>query len=285
MRRRRFLALTAAALAAPRRGRAEIQWRGRAFGADCALTLRGPERDAARALAALPALIETIEAEFSLHRPSALTRLNASGRLEAPSPAFRALLTLADRAHRLTDGAFDPSVQPRWRALAEGKPPEGPVGWARVGLAPAVTLEPGMALTFNGVAQGFGADAVAALLASHGFEEALIDMGEVAALGGPFRIGLADPAHGLLGTRSLTGRALATSSPGATLVNGSPHILHPRGLRPLWSSVTVEAASAALADALSTGLVFLERDRIAALARPAGIRVTLVDPAGDLETI
>jgi hypothetical protein len=31
--------------------------------------------------------------------------------------------------------------------------------------------------------------------------------------------------------------------------------------------------------------VFLDRDRIAALARPAGIRVTLVDPAGDLETV
>jgi thiamine biosynthesis lipoprotein len=195
------------------------------------------------------------------------------------------LLALADRAHRLTDGAFDPSVQPLWRALAEGHAPDGPVGWSRVGVADAVTLPPGMALTFNGVAQGFGADAVAALLAAHGFEEALIDMGEIAALGGPFRLGLADPEHGLLGARSLTGRALATSSPRATLVNGRPHILHPRGLPPLWSSVTVEAPSAALADALSTGLVFLERDRSAAPVRTGFVRVTVVNPAGDLETI
>jgi thiamine biosynthesis lipoprotein len=142
-----------------------------------------------------------------------------------------------------------------------------------------------MALTFNGIAQGFGADVVKAHLAAHGFAHALIDIGETAALGGPFRLAVEDPVHGPLATRTLTGTAIATSSPGATLVNGQPHILHPRGLPPLWSTVSVEATSAALADALSTALVFLTTDRIAALRHPGLIRVTLVDPDGNLTTI
>ena len=85
MNRRRFLALSVAALATP--AEAETRWQGRAFGADCALSLRGPIHAAEAALASLPTLIEAIEADFSLHRPSALTDLNATGRLATPSPA------------------------------------------------------------------------------------------------------------------------------------------------------------------------------------------------------
>lgn len=282
MNRRRFLALAAAALATP--AQAETRWQGRAFGADCALTLHGDAGAAEAALRSLPALIDRIEAEFSLHRPSALVQLNATGWL-APSPSFRALAELADAVHRLTGGAFDPTVQPLWQARAEGRPNLVSIGWEHVQRGPKITLQPGMALTFNGIAQGFGADAVKAHLAAHGFDSALIDMGEVAALGGPFRLGIQDPIHGQLAARRITGTAIATSSPTATLVNGQPHILHPKGLPPLWSTVSVEATSATLADALSTALVFLTADQIAALNHPGLIRVTLVDAQGNLTTL
>ncbi|MEZ5797770.1 MAG: FAD:protein FMN transferase [Paracoccaceae bacterium] len=285
MNRRRFLTLAACALATPAAARAETAWQGRAFGADCRIALSGPRRAADRALAALPALIAGIEAQFSLHRPSALTTLNATGRLDAPTPAFQALMRLADSVHHLTGGAFDPTVQPLWQAAARGQPPDAPTGWHRVTRGDPILLQPGMALTFNGIAQGFAADAVRALLRAHGFDHALIDMGEIAALGGPFRIAMADPAHGPLASRSLTGGALATSSPWATLVGGQPHIRHPEGHPPLWSTVAVLADTAALADALSTALVFLPRDRIAALRCPGLIRTTLVDPAGNLTTV
>lgn len=283
MNRRGFLALSAAALASP--AQAQTRWQGRAFGAGCTLALTGPTRQAETALATLPALIEAIEADFSLHRPSALTRLNATGHLADPSPAFRALMDLADAIHRLTDGAFDPTVQPLWQAAAEGRANTAPIGWHHVRRGEGITLHPGMALTFNGIAQGFGADAVRAHLAAHGFEHALIDMGETTALGGPFRLGLQDPTHGQLATRTLTGSAIATSSPGATLVNGQSHILHPRGLPPLWSTVSVEATSAALADALSTALVFLPAHRIARLGHRGLSRVSLIDPDGNLTTV
>jgi thiamine biosynthesis lipoprotein len=283
MNRRRFLALSAAAVATP--AQAQTRWRGRAFGADCTLTLTGPSREAEAALATLPALIECIEADFSLYRPSSLTTLNATGHLANPSAAFRALMDLADAIHRMTDGAFDPTVQPLLQAAAEGRRNTAPIGWHYVQRDPGVTLAPSMALTFNGIAQGLGADAVKVHLAAHGFDRALIDMGETTALGGPFRLGLQDPTHGQLATRTLTDAAIATSSPRATLVRGRPHILHPKDLPSLWSTVSVEATSAALADALSTALVFLTTDQIADLRHPDLKRVTLIDTDGNLTTV
>jgi thiamine biosynthesis lipoprotein len=272
VRRRRFLSIVAAAgLAGP--VRAAPDWSGRGFGADLALTLSGAG-DRAGVLAALPRLIARIEAEFSLHDPaSALSRLNAGAMLE-PSPTFAALIQAADRLHRLTGGAFDPSVQALWTGSG------GPVGWERMPRTDgALRLPPGMALTFNGIAQGFAAEAARALLAAHGYREALIDLGEMAALGGPWQVGIADPAHGLVATRRLTGGAIATSSARATLLRGGPHILHP-AREVQWSTVSVEAGEATLADGLSTAMVLMSRAEIEALL-PLVRRVVLVDARGD----
>ncbi len=286
MNRRRFLSLSAVAALLPGVACAETRWTGIALGADCEVTLTGNAVQAARALAALPLLLDAIEADFSLYRAaSAVNRLNADGRLDDPSPAFRALMQLSGRVHRLTDGAFDPTVQSLWRASAAGTDGSAaPMGWHRVQTQPPI-LPSGMALTFNGIAQGFATDAARALFESHGFTRALIQIGETAALGGPFRLAMQDPDHGQLGTVTLTDMAIATSSPFATRVNGHPHIQHPLGLPPLWSTVSVRATSAALADALSTALVFLPRARIAALDIPEVQTVTLVDLQGNLSTL
>ena len=286
MNRRRFLSMSAVAALLPGVACAETRWTGIALGADCEVTLTGNAVQAARALAALPLLLDAIEADFSLYRAaSAVNRLNADGRLDDPSPAFRALMQLSGRVHRLTDGAFDPTVQSLWRAIAAGTDGSAAaMGWHRVQTQPPV-LPPGMALTFNGIAQGFATDAARALFASYGFTNALIQIGETAAIGGPFRLGLQDPDFGQLGSLTLTDMAIATSSPFATRVNGHPHIQHPLGLPPLWSTVSVRATSAALADALSTALVFLPRARIAALDIPEVQAVTLVDLQGNLSTL
>jgi thiamine biosynthesis lipoprotein len=286
--RRRFLTICAASALWPRRARGAAGWRGLALGAEVSVTLEGPGAEAA--LADLPGLLARIEAVFSLYRESELVRLNASGAARV-SPWLGQALALCDRLHRLTGGAFDPTVQPLWRALAEGgdlAEARGQIGWGRVRLGERVVLGEGQALTLNGMAQGFAADLVRGWLAARGFTRALVDMGEQAALGGPWRIGIEDPAAGLLASRTLRdGRALATSAPRATLVAGQPHILHPQGLPPLWSTVSVEADSAALADGLSTALVFATRDKIAALRAtlPDLGPVALVDAKGDLQTV
>ncbi|QFT64750.1 FAD:protein FMN transferase [Roseivivax sp. THAF30] len=288
MKRRRFLTLAAAFACAPSFAVAQT-WRGRALGAEVSVALSGPRPDVDAALAAIPGWLEEVEAEFSLYRPdSALSRLNAAGHLD-PSSAFAALMTEADAAHRLSGGLFDPTVQPLWRALAAGHDAESArslIGWDKVRRAGAIRLGPGQALTFNGIAQGFATDLVTDRLAARGFTHALIDIGETRALGGPFRLGLEDPVQGFLGQRTLTGGAIATSSPGAMALGGGAHILGPRKERPVWSTVSIEADRAVRADALSTAAVFMDQHALGRLKTEAGLsRITCVAEDGRLLTL
>lgn len=284
MKRRRFLMITAAVAATPL---AASDWRGQALGADLSVTLAGP--GAERALADLKPLVGRLDATFSLYRASELTDLNGAGH-GRPSPWLSRALALCDELHRLTGGVFDPTVQPLWRALAEGGDTgaaAATIGWGRVALGSDVRLGPGQALTLNGMAQGLAADLVRDWLRLRGFGRALVNMGEYAALGGPFRLELEDPEAGPLGQVSISGRAMAVSSPGALSVGGRAHILHPKGQAPLWSTVAVQAESAALADGLSTALVFADAAEIAALRRRRAdiSRVIVVDQAGGLTTL
>lgn len=294
--RRRVLRLAAALVALPWAVRAAGPqvWRGRAFGAEAQVILHAPEAEARAAFAALADLVRRMEGLFSLHDPvSALSRLNAAGRLAPAPPEMSALLGLCARVHDATGGLFDPTVQPLWQALARGgdaAAARAAVGWGRVRHGPdGVVLAPGQALTLNGIAQGFAADAARALLVARGFDRVLVDLGEFAASGGPWRLGLEDPNLGLHGSRTIADSAVATSSPAALMLAPDvAHILHPKGSSaPLWSSVTVEAESAALADGLSTAACLMPRDALAALAgRVAGLRaVVAVSPEGEVETL
>lgn len=286
MNRRRFLTITAAALALPCSARAETVWRGEALGAQAEVRLYGAADRARAALGGMADLMQEVETRFSLYRPSELTDLNGRGTL-VPSPMFAELVALSDRLYTETDGAFDPSIQPLWVSLASGNSPTGPIGWQHLTIGPPIRLAPGQALTFNGIAQGYATDLVRTHLVRHGFARALVNMGEYGALGGPFRLGIADPDAGLLAQWQIRNGALAVSSARATLVGGNPHIIHPKGLPPLWSTVAVHADQAAMADGLSTALTFLTRERIRQVkARLPGIhRVALVDMQGNLETV
>jgi len=282
MNRRRFLALSATALI-PAKGHAATvtEWQGTGLGTALTLRLAGAEPHHARqSFARVEAEIGRIESLASLHRDSALTRLNRDGRLAWPSPDLLELLTLAGQAHAATGGAFDPTVQPLWQALASGADRDEArkrIGWHRVSMSlQEVRLDPGQALTLNGIAQGWAADRIAALLRSQGFSDALVDMGELAALGpeSGWPVQIAGPDGAALAETRLTNRALATSSPRGTLVNGQPHILGPEGQPPLWQTVSVSAPSAAIADALSTAFCLMDRPAIAAaLDRFPGARL------------
>lgn len=291
--RRRFLTIAACAALARPATAAPADWQGVVMGAEARITLHGPSAQTGPALAAALARIGQIEALFSLYRPdSALSRLNAAGRLDDPHPDFLRLLRLAGQVHALSDGRFDPTVQPLWLALAEGRDP-GParaaIGWDRIRIDEnGVRLDAGQALTLNGIAQGFAADAVRETLARHGLTHALVDLGEFAALGGPWRVGIGDPVLGLVLDRRLQGNAIATSSPGAMMLGTAPHILDPAGkAAPCWSTLSVEASGAALADGLSTALCLADRAGLARILRrsaPAVTRITAIAENGDIIT-
>ena len=281
--RRRFIAISAAAFA-PSMVRANTPdlhvETGNALGAAVTLRLYHPE--APRLAAMAMDEIRRLEAIFSLYLPdSALSRLNRDATLAAPPFELLDCLTLAGAVHRASRGRFDPTIQPLWHAeanaLERGRPLThaeradlmAHVGWDGVTLgADAISLRRGMALTLNGIAQGFIADRVAALLANNKLSRALIDTGEMVALpDGTWPVKLAEG-----GRLSLQNRALATSSPRGMTFGGdgiTSHIFDPATGRPIvsrWRSVTISAGSAALADALSTaGCLFDARADVEAL--------------------
>jgi len=297
LNRRRFLALTAiAACLAPGMARAEVvRWRGRALGAEAEITLEHPDGATARAaLAESLSEVERLEALFSLYRPnSALSRLNENGVLDAPPLDLVRALEEAAAVSAASDGAFDVTVQPLWRLNAQWlaahntlPPPAALAETARLVDWRAVEVTPdrialrrkGMAVTLNGLAQGYITDRVSEMLTRRGFANVLVDLGEARALGPhadgtPWIMAVRDPADH---QRSLTRLPLATGALATTEALGSSfaetgsfgHLIAPKSGRPALGtpSVTVLAPTATLADGLSTAL---------AVAGPAKARAIL----------
>lgn len=309
--RRRALGLLAAAaglplaLRATRATAAVVTWHGRALGAPTTLILHHPDRAAAeRLLTACAAELSRLEAIFSLYRAdSALSELNRVGALASPPPELVAILEDCRRYHAATASVFDPTIQPLWRLYAshfaaggasEGPPPaalaeaRASVGLDAVHVSPdrIVFARPGMALTLNGVAQGWITDRITDLLRSAGVTSTLVDMGEIRAVGdnagAPWRAGIA----GCDTIVALTDRAVATSSPAGFRFDPAArfgHILDPRAGLPvsvLVPQVSVTATTAADADALSTALVILNPKAAAkALEMIPGAAIADVRPA------
>jgi len=279
MNRRRFLTIAAAFAASPVAAGHGVAaptpaiWTGRALGADARVVLLGASAaDARRIFAGIEAEVRGVEGHFSLHADSALVRLNRDGRLAHPAPEIVEIFALAGAIHDATGGAFDPTVQPLWTATALGRGQDAArklIGWHRVRVTPdEIRLDPGMALTFNGIAQGHAADRVAAHLRRAGCSDVLIDMGEVMALGrngaALWQAGIAAPDGTTIARIALSDRALATSSPMGTRIGaGAGHIIDPSGGAARWSTVSVSAKDAATADALSTAFCVMDAGAIA----------------------
>jgi FAD:protein FMN transferase len=285
--RRRFLAILAGVAALPVLGGAATaatrQWRGLALGANAQIVLDHPNAEALIDLAICE--IRRLEQIFSLYRAdSSLSRLNQTGSLLDPPFEMVELLSSCTTIHQRTGGAFDPTVQPLWafyaRQYSRGVPPEKAqiaaalalTGWDNVEISAAEIrlARPGMALTLNGVAQGYIADKVTELLRRNGISNVMVNAGEISALGTspagtPWEIFLKGGGKPL----QLVNQAVATSAPLGTVfteAGKAGHILDPRrGLSGgKWRQVSVIASNATLADGLSTGFCLMDRNEIMA---------------------
>jgi thiamine biosynthesis lipoprotein len=321
--RRRMLTILAGAGAALLPGAAwaggprRFEWQGTALGADARIILY--HRDPAAAAAAVKAAIaevERLEVEFSLYRAdSQLCRLNRSGTIEAPSHDMRRLLALCRRFGDLSGGAFDVTVQPLWRLYADHfaahpKSAAGPdadavararalVDYRRIQLTPArVSLAPGMAVTLNGIAQGYITDRVTDLLRRRGWSNVLVNLGETRALAGradgnPWSVALAGAldGNGKPMAIPLVNRAAATSAGDGTRFEATGrhhHIFDPaRGESSRYhGQVSVVADDATTADALSTALyVMAPGDALGLLRRFAGAEAWLTGPDGRIRRL
>ena len=302
MQRRRFIKILATSAASLSLGNIvsaqtdlqAVRWSGYTLGAEGSFTLYAKDRAKAQGiLQHCFAEIRRLESLFSLYDPiSELCRLNRNGQLHHPSPEWQPLLAAVDQAHALSNGLFDPTVQPLWQAYAEHfkQSPEsteapnphdiaaalGRTGWQHID-HDAQTIRfnrPGMQLTLNGIAQGFITDHISNILKDAGYQHVLIELGETRAIGShpeqrPWSIGIKDANHPseLHDVAELDNQALATSGS-----YGSPfskdgnyhHLIHPHTGLPVtrWKSLSVIAPTATQADALSTGLSFASAKEI-----------------------
>ena len=322
--RRRFLAITAAsgalgltlhearAMDMPLR-----RWRGTALGAEAEITLyHADQREADRLIGACLGEIERQEQVFSLYRPdSALCHLNRDGELCDPPFDLVRLLSDSARLSEISGGAFDVTVQPLWGLYAGHfqRPNADPSGPSKVAIEQAlgrvdyhaITIaadriafaRPGMAVTLNGIAQGYVTDRVADLLQRQGVEHVLVDLDEVRAIGpradgSPWRVGIADPRRPerALKTIALVDGSFGTSGGYGTTFDASGrfnHLIDPAtgGCANRYLSVSVASPLAATCDGLSTALSVMPPERAqASLAAMGPATATFVMMDGSLVT-
>lgn len=297
-----------------------VRWEGTTLGAPSTIQLY--HTDEAKARAAIAAGLEELarlESIFSVYRAdSAITALNRDGRLDNAPVELIEMLTHARELAKISDGVYDPTIQPVWQLYfqhftAANPDPAGPaaadmakalalVDWRGIEIDPVnrtiALARPGMAITLNSGAQGYITDRVADVLRSHGFVNMLVDMGEPRALstkpdGSAWRIGIANPADP---SRAVTeidvvDKAVSTSGGYGTLFDDAGQFTHLIDTRtgktaPAMVGVSVVANNATTADGLSTALLLAPVERRQDILRAAGgLTAIFVTPDGVTATV
>jgi thiamine biosynthesis lipoprotein len=292
-----------------------VRWHGSALGAQVSIEIHHPDRAEALRLVDRCVLdVRRLEQQFSLYRTdSDICALNRTGILVSPDADMVALLEASLLFADLTDGAFDPTVQPLWQLYAdhfssERPEPEGPSprklaetlakvgrGGLLVSADRIALVKRGAAITLNGIAQGYATDRVVERLRGAGLSATLVNIGEIRAIGArpdgtPWRIGLADPDRPgvLTETVDLVDRAVATSAGAGFRFDAKgrfTHLFDPTtGRSPsLYRTVSVIAPTATEADALSTAFSLMPLSRIEGIVaiRP-NLQARIVEADGTL---
>lgn len=326
MTRRRFVTFVAAAAGLPlllKAGRSQakpIRWQGNALGAPASIQLfHTDEAQARAAIAAGLDELKRLEAIFSVYRAdSSISRLNREGVLDNAPDDFIVMLSRAMSLANISDGVYDPTIQPVWqtyfRHFTSSNPdPAGPsprdlaaalelVDWRAVevdaGNRKISFARPGMGLTLNSGAQGYITDRVAEVLRAHGFDRMLVDMGEPRALstkpdGSAWRVGIANPADPsrAIATLDVVDKCISTSGGYGTLFDSSSaftHLIDTRTGRtaPAMASVSVVADTGTIADGLSAAMLMAPVERRQAILKAAGGQKAIyVTPQGVVSTV
>ena len=324
--RRRFITFVAAAAGLPillKAGGAQarpVRWDGTSMGAPASIQLYHTNESQARtAIAAGLDELKRLEAIFSVYRSdSAISQLNREGVLKNAPSDFIAMLSRALTLAKISNGVYDPTVQPLWQTYfrhftAVNPDPAGP---AQRDVAAALALvdwraveidtqnnhvsfsRPGMGLTLNSGAQGYITDRVTDILRAHGFDRMLVDMGEPRAIstkpdGTSWRIGIANPANpgNTLTTLEVINKCVATSGGYGTLFDSAgafTHILNTRNGRtaPALLGVSVVADKGIIADGLSTAMLMAPVElRQSILKAAGGDKAIFVTPEGVVSTV
>jgi thiamine biosynthesis lipoprotein len=263
------------------------------------------------AIGAALAEMDRLIALFSrFETDSAVSVLNAVGRLRGPPPEMTGLVIEALRYHTVTRGAFDVSVAPlvnlfrsRLEGAAHAPPSEAEVREA-VALVGARHVSAdrrgirfaraGMAMTLDGIAKGRIVDAMVEALRGAGVRDFLVEAGGDIRTAGtkedgrPWKIAVKDPLGDVSfsDTIRLSGAAVATSGSYEIHFGGDRLFHHivdaTSGRSPNHSvSVTIIAPTATAADALATGVFVMGPVRgLGLIESLSGCECLIIDSEG-----
>lgn len=287
------------------------------FGGLSEVEVRGAE--AAQAQTAFDAIGAQLQRDQRAWHPwetSDLLRLNAAIAQGAPyqaSPELAGLLRRAQQGFAISDGLFNAAIGKLvglWGfhtsdyPIAAPPPPQANIDvllatqprmddLSITGDGSVTSRNREIQIDLNGLAEGYAAEQIAALLRQQGISNALINVGgDVLALGNagdrPWNVAISSPQHEALAGAQLQGHEALFSSGNYNKfreVEGHRwgHVLDPRTGQPAVgvAAVSVIHPDAVIADVASTTLMIAGPGELVRLSRAMGIRcVVLVEDDG-----
>lgn len=290
-----------------------------AFATTVHIEIRGVERPTAdAAVRDIEAFFHSVDRDWYAWGDGELSHVNRAllqGRSTVLSSTLRPLIARAMALHAQSGGLFEPAVAtlvetwgfsdasgkeaiPTGDEVARSQQTLGKTTDLRLDGRTLHSVRP-LALDLGGLAKGSALERIRRLLATHGIDRALVDIGgsSLLALGRhdarPWRVGVRDPrGDGLIVRLALhDGESLSTSGDYARFrevgARRYHHIVDPRTGFPSVGAtgVTVIARDAELADAATTAMMVGGAQDFAVLARRMGVDdALLVTPDGRLLT-
>ena len=265
--------------------------------------------------------LDAINQVFSTYmKDSEISRFNAlkkAGEKFAVSADFIQVMRVAGKIYRLSEGAWDGTVnplvdlwgfgptrqQPQKPPAAEIKARVQKIGFDHIRIAEPnflVKILATVTLDLNSIAKGFAVDRVSELIAAAGFENYLVEIGGevyaagVRADGKNWRVGINRPQKNsafneVYKAVSITNRAFATSGDYRNFfeIDGVrySHVIDPRSGYPVSNgvvSVSIIADNCTLADGLATAIMVMGAEKgIQLVNRLDGIECLIVVEKSD----
>ncbi len=289
----------------------QVSWQGIVLGSDASILLTTEnETHAKTTIKKMLMEVKRLESYFSLYQNNSLiNQLNKNGVYKSPPKEFKTLITEAVKYSKLSDGAFDPTIQPLFMAyknLSNVNSSEDSarhpsvkeainlINWKNIEITSnhIAFKIPQMAITLNGIAQGYITDRAVEILKANGFENTLVNFGEYVGTGSKhpekniehgwnIQLGKTDTNETAPEIWNLKNNALAASSHGGYQFNGQTglhHMLDPRtgSNQPAWRKIYVLAETATKADAASTALFASPPEQIKKLSEKLKLQKTLI---------
>ncbi len=313
--RRAFLLVVILLCAAIPANAETLKLNGKTMGSYYAIVIDGAaESDAADIQEQIETVLADVNRQMSTwDSESEISKFNRSESTDwfPVSPGFAEVVHESIRLHKLTNGAFDPTVAPLIDLWGFGArrpksfPTQEAIDQARTNTGMQfiqATLKPpsirrtqaGIMLSLSAIAPGHGSDRVSLKLTSLGFPSHSVDIGgEVRtgiakADGGKWRLGIEAPLGGIQRVIECAEQSIATSGDYRNYFEYKgvrySHAIDPTTGRPVVkppASISVLSDSCMTADGLATGLMVMGTEKGFQFAKQHGLSVLFLDVVDD----